>query len=126
MRGLDYLAGLSRGKTVLWCYLIWYLVTVVLRFDPAPAIWLNAAGLSAVIGAALLLSVGGPREPWQTARLFMMPFGVSSFSSLIKGHGYLLIFPPDPRELALGLGACAVFVAGVAVLRLRARRRPGA
>jgi len=35
-----YFASLSIGKTVLWCYLIWYLVTAIALFDPSPSIWL--------------------------------------------------------------------------------------
>ena len=84
-----YLTRLPPGKAVLWCYLIWYLSTVAHHFDPSPKLWLNALGISGVIGVALQLSVAGATRPerWQTARLFMMPFGVSSFSALIKGQG---------------------------------------
>ena len=53
-----YLAKLETGKLVLWCYLIWYLVTLVFYFDPSPAIWINSIGISVIIGIALLLSVG--------------------------------------------------------------------
>lgn len=121
---LRYLAALPAGKTVLWCYLLWYLVTVIHHFDPTPAIWLNSLGIGAVIGCALLLSVGGKSpDRWQTFRLFMMPFGVSSFSSLIKGQGFMLVVSPDPAELAAALGACAAFVLLVlAVKRATARR----
>ena len=31
-------------------------------------------------------------------RLFLMPFCVSSFSQLIKGKGFVLVFPPDLHE----------------------------
>lgn len=114
-----YLAALPTGKTVLWCYLIWYLVTVFNYFDPSPAIWLNSLGISVVIGFALLLSVGGPKaaDRWQTFRLFMMPFGVSSFSSLIKGRGFILIAPPNLAELAVCVGSCAAFVLVVIALK---------
>lgn len=99
---------------MLWCYLIWYLVIVFGYFDPSPAIWLNSLGISAVIGFALILSVGGsaPRsnDRWQTFRLFAMPFCVSSFSALIKGHGFILIFPPNVPELMVLAGSCAAFV----------------
>lgn len=57
------------GKAVLWCYLIWYLVVVCLYFDPAPTLWLNSLGISALIGTSLLLSVGNASrrlpEGWQ-------------------------------------------------------------
>ena len=118
-----YLSQLSTGKTVLWYYLIWYLLIVARYFDPAPAIWLNSLGLSAVIGTGLLLSVGGAgrAERWQTFRLFFMPFAVSSFSSLIKGRGFVLVLPPSAFELALCVGSCAVFVSIVAALKRRAQ-----
>ncbi|HNA29837.1 MAG TPA: hypothetical protein PLL19_09295 [Thiobacillaceae bacterium] len=121
---LRYFRQLPKGKAVLWCYLIWYLVTVYFRFDPSPAIWLNALGISGVIGLALMLSIAAPgagrRDPWQTFRLFWMPFAVSSFSALIKGHGYILIFPADAAELSISVAACAAFLAGLGLLRLTA------
>ena len=117
-----YFALLRPGKMILWCYLIWYLLTVLFLFDPSPAIWLNSLGISLVIGLGLKLSVSsattGKPDRWQTFRLFAMPFCVSSFSSLIKGHGYILVFPPRLNELMLMIGACLIFVALVRVLRL--------
>lgn len=123
-----YFSSLSTSKTILWCYLIWYLVTVVNHFDASPAIWLNSAGISAVIGVALLLSVSnsnaGKADRWQTFRLFAMPFCVSSFSSLIKGHGYILIVPPRLSEQVTSIGLCAAFVIFVSALkRLRREAR---
>jgi hypothetical protein len=124
---ISYLANLSKGKTVLWCYLMWYLVTVFLRFDPAPGLWLNSVGISAVIGIGLTLSVArqkdAPTDRWQTFRLFLMPFCVSSFAALIKGHDYLFIFPTKGSELLLSVMACAVFVAFVALAKRAARVR---
>lgn len=122
IRGLhEYLTALTHGKVVLWCYLIWYLVTAVNYFDPTPAIWINSLGISVVIGIALVLSVGGdgtePLDRWQTFRLFLMPFCVSSFSSLIKGRDFILILPPRAEELAFSIGACAAFVLVVALLK---------
>ena len=120
-----YLANLSPGKTALWCYLLWYLVTVVAHFDPSPAIWLSSLGISAVIGVALLLSVErGPSDKanrWQTFRLFLMPFCVSSFSALIKGRGYILVLPSRPAELYWSVGICAAFVATTFILRRAGR-----
>jgi hypothetical protein len=116
---LRYFAHLPAGKQVLWCYLIWYLVTVVALFDPSPTLWLNSVGISAVIGFALQLSVakGAQTARWQTFRLFMMPFGVSSFASLIKGKGYVLVFPSDLQLLLISVAACGAFLAGCALLR---------
>jgi hypothetical protein len=118
---LKYLAELAPGKVALWCYLIWYLVTVVAHFDSSPTIWLTSLGISAIIGIALLLSVGGEAPAnlnrWQTFRLFLMPFCVSSFSALIKGQGYILVLPSRPVELLTSLGLCAAFVSFVFVLK---------
>ncbi len=123
---MRYFAQLPAGKIVLWCFLIWYASTVIHHFDPTPAIWLNALGISAIIGVALYLSVNNPASPpdrWTTLRLFLMPFCVSSFSQLIKGRGFVLIFPPAPRELAMSLGACAAFVVAVWLLQRFATRK---
>ncbi|HEX9936854.1 MAG TPA: hypothetical protein VGB15_07015 [Longimicrobium sp.] len=90
-------------------------------FDPSPAIWLNAVGISGVIGVALWLSVrrpeGGRVDRWQVFRLFLTPFCVSSFSSLIKGRGFILIFPPSAAEVAVASAACLAFVAVVVLLK---------
>src|SRR3954470_9198236 len=111
---ISYLARLEPGKITLWCFLIWYLATVVHHFDATPSIWLNALGISAIIGVALYLSVLEPGKPapdrWTVLRLFLMPFCVSSFSQLIKGKGFVLVFPPDIHEIAISLCACAAFV----------------
>lgn len=114
---IRYFALLGVGRVILWCYLIWYLVTVVYYFDPSPAVWLNSLGISLVVGVALFLSVSnsgsGKAGRWQTFRLFVMPFCVSSFSSLIKGQGYILIVPPELPVLIASVGWCAVFIAFV-------------
>jgi hypothetical protein len=121
-----YFATLTAGRMVLWCFLIWYIATVIHYFDPAPAIWLNALGISAIIGCALYLSVREPGRPppdrWTTFRLFLMPFCVSSFSQLIKGRGFVLIFPPDMHEIAVAVVACALFAAVVVIARRFARQ----
>ena len=118
---LRYLAALTAGRTVLWCYLVWYLVTVANHFDASPSLWLSSVGLSAIVGVALLLSVGdggaAHRNPWQTFRLFLIPFCVSSFSSLIKNQGFLLVVPPCVSEQLTILGLCAAFVLAVVVLK---------
>ena len=100
--------------------------TVIHHFDTTPGIWLNALGISAIIGIALYLSVREPGKPppdrWTMMRLFLMPFCVSSFSQLIKGKGFVLVFPPDVHEIAVSFAACAVFV--IAVLSIKRAARP--
>lgn len=111
---IRYFKNISNGKMVLWCYLIWYVVTVYYYFDSSLGIWLNSVGLSIVIGIALMLSVSNTniqqKDHWQTFRLFMMPFCVSSFASLIKDQGFVLILPPKPHEQIVSIGACIIFL----------------
>ena len=113
---------------VLWCYLIWYLVTVCFRFDANSALWLNSAGISGFIGIAFMLSVRDPTqgklEPWQVFRLFAMPFCVSSFAALIKGQDYVLVVPMYLNELSWSAGLCAVFVLFVLCLKRLHKNRP--
>jgi hypothetical protein len=127
-RPLKYLSKLSPGKVALWCYLIWYLVTVVAHFDPSPRIWLSSLGISAVVGVALLLSVRSEphtsADRWQTFRLFLMPFCVSSYSALIKGQGYILVLPSRPLELYLSLALCVFFALFVYGLKRTQRDVP--
>jgi len=118
----QYLRNLSTGKTVLWCYVIWYLVTLAHHFDPSPRLWLNSLGLSVVIGTGLVLSVsskGGVKsiERWQLVRLFLMPFCVSSFAAITKNQGFILVFSSDGAELLIALLWCAGFVGLVYMMK---------
>jgi hypothetical protein len=123
---LRYLRQLDTARIILWCYAIWYAVVLVHYFDPNPMLWLTSVGLSGIIGCALLLSthaaIGESRlNGWGIFRLFLMPFCVSSFAALVKGHGFILIFSPHLYENLLALGLCACFCGLVMVLR---RGRP--
>jgi hypothetical protein len=126
MRALvRYLANLTTGRTILWCYLIWYLVVLVRYFDPSLRIWLTSLGLAAIVGTALLISStahGNKLKPWQIARLFMMPFFVSSFSALVKGRGFMLVFSPNPNEILLALGLCGLFCAVVWAMKAATKK----
>jgi hypothetical protein len=110
---LRYLRNLKTGQLILWCYLVWYLVVLVRYFDPNPRLWLTSCGLSLIIGLALYISTtsaGGNKVTlagWQTFRLFLMPFCVSSFAALVKGHGFFLIFSPNPYEIMAAVALCA-------------------
>ena len=111
-----YLAGLSAGRMLLWCYFIWYLVVLARYFDPDPRLWLTSFGMSAIIGVALYVSttasagVRGRLGFWPTARLFMMPLCVSSFAALVKGKGFYLVFSPRVSDLLWGAGLCVTFL----------------
>jgi hypothetical protein len=115
-----YFSNLTTGRIVLWCYLIWYLVVLFHYWDPSLRLWLTSFGLSAIIGTALYISStaqGNKLGGWQIARLFMMPFCVSSFSALVKGKQFILVFSPKPAEIFLALGLCATFCLAVRVLK---------
>lgn len=120
---IRYLANLSTGRLILWCYFIWYCVVLVRYFDPTPRLWLTSLGLSAIIGVALYISTaaaGASRVKlgfWPTFRLFLMPFCVSSFSALVKGKGFVLVFSPKPSEILTAAGLCALLCGVVAILK---------
>ena len=127
MRVFRYFAGLSAPQIVLWCYLGWYLAVVARHFDPDPALWLSSLGIAGIVGYALVLSTGGWRAhwppTWTTFRLFLMPFCVSSYAVLIKGRGFVLLFPTTGADVAACLGAVAAFLVAQRVCRLAARGR---
>lgn len=124
-----YLATLSPGRTVLWCYAIWYATNVAHHFDPSPRLWLTSLGIAAIIGTALWISTTssstrGPTrlERWQVIRLYLMPFCVSSFAALVKDAGYLLVFPPRLSENLVGAVGIAAFVAAAWLARRAGRQ----
>lgn len=109
MSVIRYFARLRVPKLVLWCYLAWYVTVSACYLDPSPVIWLTALGMSAVIGVALIFATkvpGQPMERWTVFRLFLFPFCVSSYSALIKGKGFFLIFPTEAKPLLAGIAAC--------------------
>ena len=120
---LRYLARLTTGRLILWCYALWWAVNVAQHFDPRPRLWLTSLGLSGIIGTALWISTRSgargttPLDGWQIFRLYLMPFCVSSFAALVKDAGFVLVFPPTARENATGLGLIAAFVLIVLALR---------
>ncbi len=125
---MRYFANLSAGKIVLWCYLIWYLFFASRYFDPSHKLWLTSVGISSIVGIALLLSTWHENArlfSWTTFRLFLMPFCVSSFSALVKGRDFTLVFSPRLWENALALGLCATFCVFV-ISAKRTKRTPAA
>ena len=126
-RLVRYFGSLSTGRTILWCYAIWYVVNVAAHFDPSLRLWLTSCGLSLIIGIALVISTRSSTrgatalDRWQVFRLFLMPFCVSSFAALVKDAGYVLVFPPTLGANLVGLGAIAMFLVAQRVARGIAR-----
>jgi len=124
------LANLSAGRLILWCYFIWYLVVLVRYFDLSWQLWLTAVGLSLIIGTALLINTtlsGKTRvklEGWPAFRLFVTPFCVSSFSMLIKGRGFILIFSSNRYELLAAAGLITAFCLTTWMAKRTARNHP--
>jgi hypothetical protein len=123
-----YLATLSKGRLILWCYFVWYVVVLVRYFDSSARLWLTSLGLSAIVGFALYLSTAGSGttkvrlDRWQVFRLFLMPFCVSSFSALVKGKGFVLIFSPHVEEIMLAVALCAFLCLAVFIMKRFERR----
>jgi len=127
-RLIRYFGNLRAGKIALWCYLIWYIVMLFFHFDAKPSLWINSLGISVVIGTGLILSVLPPggigaMEKWAVARLFLMPFCVSSFAALIKDQGFLVVFSPQWLENLYAIIACALFVAITALCKMAVKVR---
>jgi hypothetical protein len=120
LRMISYFARLNGSQLVLWSCLAWYVAVVCLYFDASPVLWISSLGISVLIGIVLNLATRQPsqkRDRWVTFRLFLIPFCVSSYSALIKGKGFILLFPPNPRQLLIGFSAGA----GVVILRFLCR-----
>jgi len=126
---LRYLAELSLPRYVLWCYLFWWLGVAIPYFEPSPYLWGTSLGMSAIIGTGLYLSTahaGAVRTTlsrWTLARLYMMPFCVSSFAALIKGRGFILVFHPDWLGNVWPLGGCIALAGSCLAARAWLGRR---
>ena len=118
---IQYLYEIKLDKAILWCYLIWYVVVVCFHFDPSVKIWINSLGISVVIGTGLMLSVSsskGKRDHWQVFRLYLMPFGVSSFSALIKEQGFIVFISPNLKETIVSVSCCVLFLSVILVVKV--------
>ena len=120
---INYFKQLHAGKLLLWCYLIWYLSISIIYFDDDARLWLTALGISLIVGFALVLSTTcwpvdiKTLDRWQTLRLFLIPFCVSSYSLLIKDKNCFLIFPPDLETNSIALSAIFSFLLFVVLIK---------
>lgn len=126
-----YLANLETPKIILWCYLCWYVAITAQYFDLSMDLWLSSIGIAVLIGFALNIAAaqkGQARDRWVIVRLYIFPFCVSSYSALIKGQGFFLLFPTQPKPLLIGSGACIGFLLLVMLAKLTVNRpasKPG-
>ena len=120
-RLIKYIYEIKLDKVILWCYFIWYITVVYFYFDPSPKLWINSIGISVVIGTGLILSVSSEKvrvkDHWQTFRLYLMPFCVSSFSALIKEHGFVVFISPKITDTIVSVVSCVVFLLTVFVVK---------
>lgn len=116
---IKYFIQLENTKLILWCYLIWYLGMATQYFTPSTETWLNAFGISICVGFALFISTGPAsierlvKRFWETFRLFACPFLVASFSAMVKGKGFIILFSPILEENITVATACMIFVLAV-------------
>ena len=118
---IKYIYEIKLDKVILWCYFIWYITVVYFYFDHSPKLWINSIGISVVIGTGLILSVSSGKvrikDHWQTFRLYLMPFCVSSFSALIKEHGFVVFISPKITDTIVSVVSCVVFLLTVFVVK---------
>lgn len=110
------LGKLQGGRAVFVCYGIWYAVMVATYGSPRPGIWLTALGMGLIVGLGFVFSgmtslsnAGGGY--WPVIRIFLIPFCVSSFSSIATSRGFLLIFAPSASTNLLAATGCLLFLA---------------
>ncbi|MDO8545476.1 MAG: hypothetical protein Q7S40_33965 [Opitutaceae bacterium] len=126
---IRYLASIDRRKMILWFAFLWYVAIVTCYASADPALWARAGGIAVIVGTILTLNAvprtGRVRDLgfWPVFRFFLIPFCVSSFSTLTTNRAFFLIFPPNLNQTILAVAVIIVFIAGVLVAR-RLRRPP--
>lgn len=123
-----YFADMSSSRMILWSYVIWWIVMVACYFTPDPRIWATSLGIGLIVGLALMLCTGPITTDrfrdrfWESMRLFICPFMVSSFSALITGKDFLLVFSPLWQENTVAIASIAVFLLLALILKLTLHR----
>lgn len=107
---------------LIFSYFIWYL-WIISNF-PVPSevsikIWPNAACMSIFVGTVLNANAYIPPlkqhfalRKWSIFRFYVIPFCVSSYSSIAQQHSFVLLFPASEYKTGLiGIGiALGVFI----------------
>ena len=129
MNLMRYLATLDRRRFILWSAFLWYAAITIRHGEGDHATWLRSVGIAAIVGSILTLNAAPAGRRWRDLgfwpafRFFLIPFCVSSFSSLAKGREFFLIFPLNATDNLAAAGAIALFAGIVAVTRAISPRR---
>lgn len=121
---LRYLARLDNRRLLLWSAFLWYVAIMARHATASLPVWLNSAGIAAVISVILAANAVPPGRKWRDlgfwplARFFLIPFCVSSFSAVMTKAGLMLIFPRNLTDNLVAVGT----VAGFLLLCAAARR----
>lgn len=113
---LRYFAALEPSRMILWSFVIWWLAMTSYYFRWEPRLWATSLGIGVIVGFALMLSTGPVSRQrfrerfWESIRLFVCPFLVSSFSALVAGKGFILVFSPLWFENTIALAGIALFL----------------
>jgi hypothetical protein len=120
---LNYFANLAPGRNILWCYVIWWAVMVQFYFRPEVRLWVMSLGIALIVGYALMLCTGPVsmsrfrQRFWESLRLFICPLMVSSFSALVTGEGFLLVFSSRWQENSIAVLSVLTFLVLERVLK---------
>jgi len=121
---LRYFTYLPPSRLILWSYVIWCAVIVKYYFIPDLRLWFTSVGIGFVVGFALMLCTGPitqerfRRRFWESLRLFICPFLVSSFSATVAGNGFLLVFSPDWKENTVAIICIVAFLLLAVLLKI--------
>ncbi len=125
---LRYIASLPTSRLVLWSYVIWWVVMVSYYFALNPLIWATSLGIGIIVGFALMLSTGPVNRDrfrnrfWESMRLFVCPFMVSSFSALVAGNGFVMVFSPSLQENTTAAGSIIAFLLLAQIMKITVLR----
>ncbi len=113
---LRYLGQMPTSRMILWSFVIWWAVMVYYYFRADMRLWLTSLGIGIIVGYALMLSTGPVNRDrfrtrfWESLRLFVCPLLVSSFSALVAGQEFLLVFSPRGTENIVALLTIGIFL----------------
>jgi xanthine/uracil permease len=111
-----YFALLPPSRLILWSYVIWWLFMVTYYFSSDPRLWAMSLGIGLIVGFALMLCTGPVtldrfrKRFWESLRLFVCPFMVSSFSAAVTGKNFILVFSPNWEENAAAVTGIILFL----------------